>query len=121
MGPLLWSAPLLGLKREFGFALVYASHVFLVTCAWLARAFASHVGGRGPVSNFLFLGVESLLASMGATSFLSLAPGWRRLLRATWVGGARFQLFFLGVESFLASMGATLFLSHAPGWRRLFL
>ena len=34
---------------------IYESHLFLVTCAWLAQAFASHVGGRGAVSNFFRL------------------------------------------------------------------
>ena len=74
-------------------------------------------GRAGARFQLFFFCVESLLASMRATSFLSLAPGWRNRLRATWVGGGPFPTFFFCVESLSATMRATYFLSLAPAWR----
>ena len=90
MGPLLWSAPLVGLTCIWHWARLCESRLACHLCLAGAGVCEPRGWAGGPFPTF-FLSVDSLLASMRATSFLSLALGWRLRLRATWVGGGPFS------------------------------
>ena len=88
----------LGARRPNGTALLVGSVDRAQTCIWLGACLCEPPVAKWDRSfgRLLYLASNvnlALRSSMRATSFLSLALGWRGLLRATWVGGGPFPTF----------------------------
>ena len=99
MGDGCGSNIVLGARRPNGTALLVGSVDRAQTCIWLGARLCEPPVAKWDRSfgRLLYLASNvnlALRSSMRATSFLSLALGWRGLLRATWVGGGPFPTFF---------------------------